>query len=208
MVFPGHPSPPKTQARPVIASRPQQLGNFARISPAQRQTAPLRAARLTFAQLCPARCPSLTAAVSARVRVAASRLPPAAAGLPRLGDLPRAPRPAGVPTRDPDSPGFLKVSGIPPQNKLQPELREEGKGRGAGRWVRGGGGGGGRQKPGPSQSFSRVQVDSALVRTGPAHSRCQSPALPLSLWPPLSPTLKTRAGASSCSPHKPALSTG
>lgn len=114
MAFPGHPSPPKTQARPVIANRPQQLGNFTRISPAQRQTAPLRAARLTFAQLARRGAP-LTAAVSARVRVAASRLPPAAAGLPRLGDLPRAPRPAGVPTRDPDSPGFLKVSGISPK---------------------------------------------------------------------------------------------
>lgn len=107
--------PPKTQACPVIANRPQQLGNFARNLSSAKADGPFKGCPAYLCSACPARCPSLTAAVSARVRVAASRLPPAAAGLPRLGDLPRAPRPAGVPTRDPDSPGFLKVSGIPPK---------------------------------------------------------------------------------------------
>lgn len=110
-----HPPPtPQTQARLPSAHRLQQLGNFAEISRAKAD-GPFKGRRAYLCSACPARCPSPAAAAdSARVPVLASRLPPSAAALPGSGALPHAPRPAGVPIRDPGSSRLLKGEQSPP----------------------------------------------------------------------------------------------
>lgn len=122
VAFPGHPShppprhfTPQTQARLPSSHRLRQLGNFARISSAKAD-GPFKGRPAYLCSACPARFPSPAAAAdSARVPVVASRLPPSAAALPGLGPLPRAPRPAGVPTRDPGSSRLWKGERFSPK---------------------------------------------------------------------------------------------
>lgn len=133
VAFPGHPSPTHPQkhkrARLSPIAHSSQGILLESLAPEQRQTAPLRAARLTFAQLArrgaPLRPPRSP-------RVSRSR---------RAGSRPPRPRcqgwvPCPAPRAPPGSllgtlalPGSGKVSSSPPK-KLPPELREEGGGRG------------------------------------------------------------------------------
>lgn len=106
---------PQTQARLPSSHRLRQLGNFARIS-SPKADGPFKGRPAYLCSACPARFPSPAAAAdSARVPVVASRLPPSAAALPGLGPLPRAPRPAGVPTRDPGSSRLWKGERFSPK---------------------------------------------------------------------------------------------
>lgn len=102
VAFPGHPSPHQNTSAPAERPSPTAAREFCPKSPAQRQTAPLRAARLTFAQLArrgaPLRPPPRTLRVSRSWRAG---LPPSAAALPGLGALPRAPAPCRGPCSGP-----------------------------------------------------------------------------------------------------------